>query len=226
MEKGNEQKRGLGYRISVLLRRSFRPHILSLMFCVLCVMLSAACSDDTVDFDPYHDWKSRNEAWFKQIADSAHRGGSEWLMFKSTLKSPKYQSGVLGDSIFVHVLKRGTGDVRPAYTDSVRINFRGSLMPTVDEQGIPLTTIFSQTYYQSFDPLTASPQKACISSFTEGFATALENMVEGDDWLVYIPYQLFYGEKANGIIPAYSAACFRINLVAVYPVGTVVPDWK
>lgn len=198
--------------------------IYHLFFIISAVFVS--CVDDTSDYDPYFNWRSRNEAWMKQVADSAHRGGTDWLMFKSALKSPRFQSGLIGDSIFVHVLERGTGKISPAYSDTVRISFRGYLMPTVDEQGQLLTTIFSQTYYQGFDPATAAPQKACVASFTEGFATALQHMVEGDDWLVYIPADLFYGEKANGVIPAYSAACFRINMAAVYPLGTVVPDWK
>ena len=186
-----------------------------------------SCSSDTEDYDPYYDWQARNEAWFNQIADSARRGaGREWLCFKSALKSPDYQSGLRADSIYVHILKRGTGEVTPAYTDTVRINFRGTLMPTRDAAGNPLTTVFTQTYYQGFDPATAAPQKACVASFTAGFATALQHMVEGDDWLVYIPADLFYGKNANGVIPAYSAACFRINMAAVYPLGTPVPEWK
>ena len=192
----------------------------------LLLLFFSSCSSDTEDYDPYSNWKSRNEAWFKQIADSARHGGSEWLSYKSVLKSPNYQSGIMADSIFVHILHRGAGTFSPASSDTVRINFRGTLMPTKDASGNPLTTIFTQTYYQDFDPATAAPQKACVSSFTAGFATALQHMVVGDDWLVYIPADLFYGKNANGVIPAYSAACFRINMVGVYPLGTQVPEWK
>ncbi len=208
-------------------RRLHLPHILYSVFCILYLpVFLASCSSDTEDYDPYHDWRARNEAWFSQIADSARRGGSQWLSFKSALKSPQYQSGQRSDSIFVHVLTRGEGTVAPAFTDTVRINFRGTLMPTQDVAGTPMTMVFTQTYYQGFDPATAAPQKSCVASFTAGFATALQHMVEGDDWLVYIPSDLFYGGSAQGTIPAYSAACFRINMVGVYPLGTTVPDWK
>ena len=196
------------------------------LFLLLLLLSLTACSSDTEDYDPYYNWQARNEAWFSQIADSARRGGSQWLSLKSALKSPLYQSGQRSDSIYVHILQRGTGAVTPAYTDTVRINFRGTLMPTQDATGAPMTMVFSQTYYQGFDPATAAPQKACVASFTSGFATALQHMVEGDDWLVYIPASLFYGSQANGVIPAYSAACFRINMVGVYPLGTKVPEWK
>jgi len=199
-----------------------------------------ACSEDTEGYDPYHNWEARNKAWYESIADSARSAiraaraqhGSDWekycdwRMFKSFQKSPSYQSGLLADSICVHILQRGTGEVHPLYSDTVRINFRGQLMPTTDAQGEPMTTVFTQTYYQSFDPATAAPQKAAVASFTEGFGTALQRMVVGDDWYVYIPQELFYGSSANGAIPAYSAAMFRLNMVGVYPKGTTVPDWK
>ena len=128
----------------------------------LLLLFFSSCSSDTEDYDPYSNWKSRNEAWFKQIADSARHGGSEWLSYKSVLKSPNYQSGIMADSIFVHILHRGAGTFSPASSDTVRINFRGTLMPTRDASGNPLTTIFTQTYYQDFDPATAAPQKACL----------------------------------------------------------------
>ena len=51
-------------------------------------------------------------------------------------------------------------------------------------------------------------------------------MVEGDDWMVYIPQQLAYGATVKGTIPAYSTLRFRIQLVAIYPLGTKIPDWK
>ena len=63
-------------------------------------------------------------------------------------------------------------------------------------------------------------------SFTEGFGTALQYMVKGDDWLVYIPSELAYGEKDSEAIPAYSTLLFRIHLMGVYESGTGVPEWK
>lgn len=212
------------------------------LFIIVLTMVSTvmSCSKDTAEYDPYHHWEARNKAWFEQAADSAHAAikaakaqygnawaeHCDWRMFKSFQKSPSHQSGILADSICVHILQRGNGTVRPTYNDTIRINFRGQLMPTTDAEGKTQTTVFAQTYYQSFDPTTASPQKSAVSGFTEGFATALQQMVEGDDWLVYIPQELFYGASAKGVIPAYSAAVFRINMVGVYPLGTIVPPWR
>ena len=190
------------------------------------IFFFASCASDSSEYDPYHDWQVRNAEWYQQIADSARRGGNDWKMIKAYTKSPLYQSGITTDSICVHILHRGTGTIRPAFNDSVRINFRGWLMPIVNAEGKTEEVIFSQTYYSDYSFDTASPQLAAPSSFMVGFATALQHMVEGDDWMVYIPQQLFYGETATGIIPAYSTVRFRLQMAGVYPTGTVVPDWK
>ena len=57
-----------------------------------------------------------------------------------------------------------------------------------------------------------------MNAFSEGFETALQYMVAGDDWNVYIPQDLFYGSSGKDVIPGYSAALFRINMVKVQPV--------
>lgn len=200
----------------------------------------ASCSGDTVDYDPYYDWQSRNAAWYEQVADSARMAIAQarslygdaweqhcdWRMIRSLQLSPSYQSGRLSDTICAHILSRGTGEVSPMFTDSVRINFRGWLMATTNAEGKNEELTFTQTYYGDYNPATAAPQLAAVSSFTDGFSTVLQYMVEGDDWMVYIPQERFYGSESKDIIPAYSAARFRIQLVAVYPSGTPIPDWK
>ena len=190
------------------------------------IFLLASCSSDTSDYDPYHDWQARNAAWYEQIADSARRGGDDWLMLKALTKSPGYQSSQTTDSICVHILNRGTGTICPIFNDSVRISFRGWLMPIQEADGALKEVVFTQTYYGDYNPALAAPQLAAVSGFTSGFATALQYMVEGDDWMVYIPQQLFYGSEVKGVIPAYSAARFRIQLIAIYPLGTTIPAWK
>ena len=59
-----------------------------------------------------------------------------------------------------------------------------------------------------------------------GFQTALQYMVEGDDWYVYIPQQMAYGSEPSDVIPAYSTLLFRINVVGVYENKNDIPDWK
>lgn len=205
-----------------------------------CIAALVACNNDTEEYNPYYDWESRNAAWYEVIADSARTAIAQarrqhgdnweqycnWRMIRSLQLSPTAQSGNTVDSVCVHILNRGTGDLCPTYSDSVRISFRGWLMPTENKQGVKEELVFTQTYYNEYNPAWAAPQLAAVGAFADGFSTVLQYMVEGDDWMAYIPQQLFYGSKEQDAIPAYSTVRFRIQLVAVYPSGTKIPEWK
>lgn len=220
------------------LRRVFGP--LTALACGLALMFLAACASDSEGYDPYHDWLRRNEAWFSQIADSARTAiraarqtygdaweqHCDWRMYKALTKSPDYNSGLTADSICVHILSRGQGSVSPLATDSVRCNYRGWLMPTIDANGAVETYVFDQTYYGAYAEETASPHKFGVSGVVSGFSTALQYMVVGDDWHVYIPYQLGYEQSAKTDVPAYSTLHFRVQLMGIYPQGQEVPEWK
>ena len=214
----------------------------------LLLLVFAACSDDSEDYDPYHDWQVRNEAWFRSVADSARSAIAEaktqygsqwedycqWRMLKRLDQAQDYNTGSLTDSICVRIVSRGTGDYSPLWSDSVRISFRGWLMPATyqlynkDNQLVDslMQEVFTQTYFGVFDEATAAPQLSAITPFVQGFSTALQYMVKGDDWMVYVPQQLAYGANANGVIPAYSTLAWRIHMAAVYPCNSGVPDWK
>ncbi|MCD8302668.1 MAG: FKBP-type peptidyl-prolyl cis-trans isomerase [Prevotellaceae bacterium] len=240
-------------RIFSLLRGCVKMEIRHL-YCLLGVALLAlvafaSCSENEGTWDPYYDWASRNEQWFASATDSAVTAISEaqalygddweahcdWRRYKSLLKAQDYDSRLSTDSICVHILQRGTGTLSPVWTDTVRLNFRAWLMPTTyrlynDENELVdsvMQEVFSQSYYGPYDEQTAAPQLMSLGSTIEGFSTALQYMVEGDDWNVYIPSTLAYGSSGSGTaVPPYSTLLFRINLIAVYPTNSGVPDWK
>ena len=215
-----------------------------LLFIALSFVLTfglLSCEDESGTYDAYADWQARNEAWFVQIADSARSAirsarqayGNEWeshcdwRMYKALDKSPTYDSKLVTDSICVRILSRGTGTHSPVYTDSVRVNYRGWLMPTTDAKGQREEKVFDQSYYGTFNSATAAPFKLSVAGVVIGFGTALQYMVEGDEWMVYIPSQLAYGETAtDGGIPAFSTIRFRLQLMGIYPKGTTVPEWR
>lgn len=215
---------------------------------LLTVFALASCSEDEPEHDPYHNWQARNAEWFQLVTDSAATAIAEakaqwgdeweahcqWRRFKTLRQSADYDTHRATDSICVRIEHSGEGDRSPLSTDSVRISFRGWMMPTtyklynndnvlVDSV---MQTVFTQTYYGEFNPETAMPQLSAVNPFVPGFSTALQYMVEGDDWFVYIPHQLAYGESSNNAIPAYSTLVFRIHLAAVYPANSGVPEWK
>ena len=212
------------------------------------LFLLAACSDDDPEWDPYYNWQARNTVWFQSVADSARTAirqakakygdaweeHCEWRQYKTLLQAQNYNTGKLTDSICVRIITCGTGDYSPKWSDTVRVSQRGWLMPTTfrlyNSAGVEVDSVrqqvFSQTYYGEFDPATAAPSLAPVSSFNGGFATAVQYMVEGDDWMVYVPSDLAYGATGSGEIPGYSTLVWRIHMAAAYPCNSGVPSWK
>lgn len=40
-------------------------------------------------------------------------------------------------------------------------------------------------------------------------------MHPGDRWMIYIPYELGYGSRTSGPIPAYSTLIFEVELLMI-----------
>lgn len=221
--------------------------ILSFSFLFLLCLFS--CLNVEYNYDPYDDWQNKNSQWFSTVADSARtaineakkqwgddwENHCEWRMYKRWDQSQEYNTGRTDDSICVRINHRGIGSESPTWSDTIRFSYRGWLMPTTyevynaDNELVDsvMQEVFDQTYYGVFDQATAAPVLSGVSaSFVVGFSTALQYMVEGDDWDVYIPERLAYGENKRDAVPAYSTLLFRINLAAVYPCNTGVPVWK
>jgi FKBP-type peptidyl-prolyl cis-trans isomerase FklB len=196
------------------------------------------------EYDPYEDWKARNAAWFEDtvqvarqaIADAKTTYGEEWenhcdwRMYKSLWRTST-SNGPVTDSICVRIINRGAdieGKGSPASNDSVYISLRGWLMPTInftgngEEMGL-VQDVITTSYYGEYDPAKAAPQLMSISSLVEGFSTALQYMVEDDDWMIFIPQTLAYGASSQGTVKEYSTLQFRVHLVKWYESGTGIP---
>lgn len=206
------------------------------------MFMMVSCSDDNDAYDPYENWQARNAEYFSQIAGTARTAIAEakavygdqweehceWRMFK-TYHKPQDVAGALTDSICVRIETRGTGKGCPTYSDSVRLNYRGILMPAQYMENGELKTkevVFSQSFTGDLNPELAAPVLMDVSSNVYGFATALQYMHVGDVWWVYMPSDLGYGSSSSGSIPAYSTLTFLINLVDYYLSGSGIPDWQ
>ncbi len=86
---------------------------------------------------------------------------------------------------------------------------------TFDYEG-KLTT--GETFDSSF--ARGEPLSGDIDAFVPGFSEALKLMKPGDEWIVWIPPALGYGERATGTIPANSVLRFRL---ALHKVGATTP---
>jgi len=191
-----------------------KKNILSIFSTV--VLLAAAivsCSEDDNIVEEFPNWQEANTAYFNDVYAKAKAGSDgSWKVIKTWSKEDTIQ-GVPADYIVVKVLEEGTGSGCPLYTDSVRIHYRGRLIPSTSyAEGY----VFDQTYAGEFNPQTCRPVNMLTSGQVDGFSTALQNMHIGDHWRVYMPYQLAYGESDNGAIPAYSTLIFDIYLCGYY----------
>lgn len=211
------------------------------VFLLLPLLLLASCKSSDESYDPHYNWQSRNAQWFAEVYDNAqaaiakakalYPNGNDWeehcdwRVYRTLLKSQEVQ-GSSTDYIVCKINERGDGDWSPAYTDSVRLYYRGWIMDENYPTSKTNLTIFSQTYYGEFDAATAAPLAMPVISTVEGFQTAVQYMVKGDDWMVYIPQQLGYKGDASDAIPAYSTLLYHLRIERVHKSGTGMPGWR
>ena len=203
------------------------------------LLLLASCKDSEAESNVRQNWPEGNVQWFAEVYDAARaeietakaQYGNDWeehcnwRVYKTLLKSQDVQ-GPPSDYVVCKINEKGDGDWSPAYTDSVRLYYRGWIMDDNYPASKDNMTVFSQTYYGDFNPATAAPVAMAASALVEGFTTAIQYMVEGDDWSVYIPSELAYGKEASDAIPAYSTLLFRIRVERVHKSGTGMPGWR
>jgi FKBP-type peptidyl-prolyl cis-trans isomerase len=94
----------------------------------------------------------------------------------------------------------------------------GSDTVTFDYEGKLVTGETFDSSYERGTPLTGP-----VDGFVPGFTEALKQMRPGDEWVVWIPPALGYGDRASGPIPAHSVLRFRLALHSVAPAAGAAP---
>lgn len=191
------------------------------------VLTSCSETDEEGDSE-YADWQAKNETAFAEILAKAKQEGEannwyiyrKWSMDNQTANkdnndnpiTPTYKE--LEDNIVVQVLGQGEGSaVRPLYTDSVMVSYKGMLMNDY---------VFDSTFTGDYDVQKAQTANFLTSGLVDGFTTALMKMRHiGDHWMVTMPYTLGYGsqQSSDSNIPAYSMLKFEIVLKGCYKDG-------
>lgn len=98
------------------------------------------------------------------------------------------------------IIANGTG-TSPKAGDRVTVHYTGKLTNG---------TVFDSSVERG-EPVTFATNQV-IPGWTE----ALQLMKEGDKWILYIPYDLAYGERgAGGQIPPYATLIFEVELLGV-----------
>jgi len=204
------------------------------VFCLGGMMLSAglftSCTENDDTVEEYANWQSKNETYWDNLYTTTQQkikgGDTSWkIILNYTFQNQKQTTGSAltyrpENYIIAHVEQAGTGTTSPLYSDSVSMHYMGRLIPsTTYTSGL----IFDKSWSTNqFNAATSRPVHSYIgltydaegkpTSLVDGFTTALMSMHRGDHWTVYIPYQLGYGEKNSGVVPAYSTLIFDLRL--------------
>ena len=173
---------------------------------LLCVFAVSSCKDDD-------DTKAVEQEAYRLEQDAAFQAKANDSRYE------KWDSEAGNGFVFAKLIKKGDG--KQAYFNSlVSVYYKGSLTDgTVFDQklledGTPFNCAVSPYYSTTItDPVTSV--KTQYGSVITGWGVALQHMVEGDKYEVWIPQQLAYGANGSGSIPGYSTLIFEIELVSV-----------
>lgn len=209
-----------------------------LLLLSLPLLLLTACKDDTGTDDTGEftdNWQARNVTYFTQrmaeakaaIAEARTAYGDAWEDHCDWRIYPTYSkptTSKMTDSVCVKIVERGTGSGYPLYTDSIKVNYIGRLIPTVS---YPEGRIFDHsgiydTEEAVFSPTFSMPARMAVNNLIEGYTTVVMRMRIGDRWKVYIPQELGYMSHTASVIPAYSTLTFDLQLKGFYRKGETV----
>jgi peptidylprolyl isomerase/FKBP-type peptidyl-prolyl cis-trans isomerase FklB len=107
----------------------------------------------------------------------------------------------LPDGLQYKIVTSGpAGGDRPRVQDEVKVNYEGELL--------------SGKVFDASDK-HGGPYVTTLDGIIPGWIEVLQLMRPGDDWTVWVPPQLGYGDQAGGPIPPNSVLKFRIQLLGV-----------
>ena len=123
------------------------------------------------------------------------------------LEQNRTQAGVqtTASGLQYKVIRSGPADgVRPRPGDDIKVHYEGAL--TNGE-------VFDSSYRDG------TPRVFTLGELVPGWEEALPMMRPGDEWMLYVPPALGYGEEGVGPIPPNSVLVFRMELLDVLPRG-------
>ena len=118
------------------------------------------------------------------------------------------------ESIYYKVLNKGDGTDPILYTSIVNCYYKGYFVADYPNYSITNGKVFDQQLFDDGPSATFA-----VSGVVSGWKTALQHMVKGDKWEIWIPYQLGYGrsnyQNTGSTIPGYSTLVFELEVVGV-----------
>lgn len=164
--------------------------ILLLFFCF------SSCSNDDENETETNAWKLKNEQALEEI--------------KSNPQYTAIEAPSKNGTIYMKQLVAGSGK-KIYYTSLVNVYYKGQ---TIDGN------VFDKREFEDGKPfgcaISSDVATTDYSTVIEGWSVALQHMVEGDKYEVWIPQELAYGstEKSDDL-PAYSTLIFEIEVISI-----------
>ena len=101
------------------------------------------------------------------------------------------------------VVRSGAPDgVRPLPGDQIKVHYEGKLLS-------------GEVFDSSYD--RGVPAVMPLDGLIPGWVEALQLMRPGDEWRIFVPADLGYGDQGGGPIPPGATLVFRIELIGVLP---------
>eukprot|EP00927_Polykrikos_kofoidii_P045791 TRINITY_DN398_c0_g1_i1.p1 TRINITY_DN398_c0_g1~~TRINITY_DN398_c0_g1_i1.p1 ORF type:complete len:162 (+),score=38.32 TRINITY_DN398_c0_g1_i1:73-558(+) len=135
--------------------------------------------------------------WTPRFVAATDAAGTKFLAEKAAEEGVvKLPSGLL-----YKVLKKGEGTHHPTADSPCDCHYRGTLTDGKE---------FDSSYKRG-EPTSFAPNQVI-----KGWTEAMQLMVEGDKWEMYIPSDLAYGDRgAGGVIPGKAALIFEMELIKI-----------
>ena len=147
----------------------------------------------------------------KQQEKAAAAGAANKKEGEDFLAANKSKEGVvtLPSGLQYKILTAGSGP-KPAVTDSVVCNYKGSLINGTE---------FDSSYKRG------QPATFPLGGVIKGWTEALQLMPVGSKWELYIPSDLAYGDRqAGGDIAPGSTLVFEVELLSIQPKADTKSD--
>ncbi len=149
----------------------------------------------TILNDQNKEMQAKQSEMIKRVGDKNKQEGDAFL------KENGSKPGIvkLPSGLQYKVVKQGNGNI-PKATDTVSVHYRGTLINGTE---------FDSSYKRN------QPLELKVNGVIPGWTEILQKMKAGSKYMVYIPSNLGYGEKAAGPIAPNSVLIFEIELLSV-----------
>lgn len=153
--------------------------------------------------------RAKAQAEYEAMSASNKKAGDEFLA------ANKSKEGVttLPSGLQYKIIKEGSGP-KPAATDSVSCNYRGTLVDGKE--------------FDSSEKHGGQPVSFTVNQVIKGWSEALQLMPVGSKWQLFVPSDLAYGGRGMGQeIGPNSTLVFEVELVSIAPKADAAkPDAK